>query len=297
METLLKYKLIDTKEELITNEDSSTVTFAKWAGGKTQLISQLKPLFPKEFERYFEPFAGSGAVFFYIVQNYKIKYAMLSDINKELIDAYKVLKENVNDLIKILRKHVKKHAVKPKPHYYKTRSHEIGLMSATERAARFIYLNKTCYNGLYRVNAKGKFNVPLGKLNGSSILQQDKLNKCADLLQKTILKQMSFENVLKYAHSGDFVYFDPPYYPETSGGNFTSYQKDKFLEEGHKRLFEVFKKLDAEGCLCMLSNSNTKFIKDLYTEYNQFSVKARRMINCNGNGRGKTEELVITNYN
>ena len=297
MESLLTYKQLYKQEELSNNEDSSTVTFAKWAGGKTQLISQLKPLFPKEFERYFEPFAGSGAVFFYIVQNYKIKYAMLSDINKELIDAYKVIKDNVNDLIKILRKHVKKHTITPTPYYYRIRSQEIDLMSAAERAARFIYLNKTCYNGLYRVNAKGKFNVPLGKLNGSAILQQDKLSKCADLLQKTILKRMSFENVLKYAHSGDFVYFDPPYYPETSGGNFTSYQKDKFLEEGHQRLFEVFKKLDAEGCLCMLSNSNTKFIKDLYKDYCQSIVKARRMINCNGNGRGETEELVITNYN
>ena len=297
MESLLTYKQLYKQEELSNNEDSSTVTFAKWAGGKTQLISQLKPLFPKEFERYFEPFAGSGAVFFYIVQNYKIKYAMLSDINKELIDAYKVIKDNVNDLIKILRKHVKKHTITPTPYYYRIRSQEIDLMSAAERAARFIYLNKTCYNGLYRVNAKGKFNVPLGKLNGSAILQQDKLSKCADLLQKTILKRMSFENVLKYAHSGDFVYFDPPYYPEMGGGNFTSYQKDKFLEEGHQRLFEVFKKLDAEGCLCMLSNSNTKFIKDLYKDYCQSIVKARRMINCNGNGRNETEELVITNYN
>ena len=294
METLLKYKFI---EEQITKEDSSTITFAKWAGGKTQLISQLKPLFPKKIERYFEPFVGSGAVFFYISQNYKIKYAMLSDINEELIDAYKVIKDNVDILIKILRKHVKKHSVTPKAYYYRTRSQEIDLMSAIERAARFIYLNKTCYNGLYRVNAKGKFNVPLGKLNGSAILQQDKLNKCAELLQKTILKRMSFENILKYAHSGDFVYFDPPYYPKTSGGNFTSYQKDKFLEEEHKKLFEVFKTLDANGCLCMVSNSNTKFIKDLYKDYRQSIVKARRMINCNGNGRGETEELVITNYN
>ena len=297
MESLLEYKQSPIKEELTNNEDSSTVTFVKWAGGKSQLINQLKPLFPKKFDRYFEPFVGSGAVFFYISQNYKIKYAMLSDVNEELIDAYQVIKDDVNALIKILRKHVNKHTVTPKPYYYRIRSKEIDLMSATERAARLIYLNKTCYNGLYRVNAKGKFNVPLGKLNGSAVLQQDKLSKCAELLQKTILKRMSFENVLRYAHSGDFVYFDPPYYPETSGGNFTSYQKDKFLEQEHEKLFKIFKKLDDKGCLCMLSNSSTKFIKDLYKNYNRNIVKARRMINCNGNGRGKTEELVITNYN
>ena len=292
MEALLK---LDVKEELINNEDNSTVTFVKWAGGKTQLIDQLKPLFPKRIERYFEPFVGSGAVFFYIAQNFTLKYAMLSDINKELINVYRVIRNDVKSLMNLLRKHTKKHQVTPNAYYYNIRSQEIKHILPSERAARFIYLNKTCYNGLYRVNAKNKFNVPLGISENPAILQENKLIKCSKLLQNVSLKQMSFDKTINYIKSGDFIYLDPPYHP--NGNNFTSYQKDKFLEDEHKKLFEIFKELDTKGCLCMVSNSNTKFIKDLYEEYNQNMVKARRMINCNGNGRGETEELVITNYN
>jgi len=295
MESLLKYKLIDKKEELITNEDGSTITFVKWAGGKSQLINQLRLLFPKKIERYFEPFVGSGAVFFYLAQNYTLNYAMLSDINKELINTYRVIRDDVKNLINLLRKHTKKHQVTPNAYYYNVRSQEIKHMLPSERAARFVYLNKTCYNGLYRVNAKNKFNVPLGISENPAILQEDKLIKCSKLLQNVSLKQMSFDKTVNYVKSGDFIYLDPPYHP--NGNNFTSYQKDKFLEEEHKKLFEIFKKLDAKGCLCMVSNSNTKFIKDLYKDYFQSIVKARRMINCNGNGRGETEELVITNNN
>ena len=297
METLLKYKLIDTEEEPITNEDNSTVTFVKWAGGKSQLISQLKPLLPKKVNRYFEPFVGGGAMFFYLAQNYSISYVMLSDINLELINVYRVIRDDVKNLIMLLRKHAKKHRVTPKAYYYNIRSQEMKDASHIERAARFVYLNKTCYNGLYRVNAKNKFNVPIGSSENPAILQEDKLIRCSKLLENASLKLMSFDKISNYAEYGNFVYLDPPYYPAIKGKNFTSYQKNKFMEEEHKKLFEVFKKLDAKGALCMLSNSNTKFIKDLYKEYNQTIVKSRRMINCNGNGRGETEELVIDNYN
>ena len=300
METLLEYKQVIPKkieEELSYNEDNSTVTFVKWAGGKSQLISQLKPLLPKKINRYFEPFVGGGAMFFYLTQNYNISYAMLSDINLELINVYRVIRDDVKNLIMLLRKHAKKHHVTPKAYYYNIRSQEMKDASHIERAARFVYLNKTCYNGLYRVNAKNKFNVPIGSSENPSILQEDKLIRCSKLLENASLKLMSFDKISNYAENGDFVYLDPPYYPAIKGKNFTSYQKNKFMEEEHKNLFEVFKKLDAKGALCMLSNSNTKFIKDLYKEYNQTIVKSRRMINCNGNGRGETEGLVITNYN
>ena len=297
MESLLDYKQVYVKEEVVNNEDSSTVTFVKWAGGKSQLINQLKPLFPKKIDRYFEPFVGSGAVFFFVAQKYNPSCAVLSDINKELINTYRVIRDDVKSLINLLRKHAKKHHVTPKAYYYNIRSQEVKDAPHIERAARFVYLNKTCYNGLYRVNAKNKFNVPIGSSENPAILQEDKLIRCSKLLENASLKFMSFDKISNYAEYDDFVYLDPPYYPNGNGSNFTSYQKDKFLEEEHEKLFEVFKKLDSKGCLCMLSNSNTKFIKDLYKEYNQTIVKARRMINCNGNGRGETEELVVTNYN
>ncbi|MFW6233726.1 MAG: DNA adenine methylase [Nanoarchaeota archaeon] len=270
--------------------------FVKWAGGKGQLLEQFKPLFPKKFNKYFEPFVGSGAVFFYIVQNFKFKKIIISDINKELINAYEIIKSDVERLIVELKQHKEYHLVEGKKYYLIIRATNPNDLPALERAARFIYLNKTCFNGLYRVNSKGKFNVPMGAYKNPDIVQEDRLRLVSELLKDVIIKVISFEKIINLAKKEDFIYFDPPYYPLKKGKSFTTYTKDIFLEKEQKKLAEVFKKLDKKGCFVMLSNSDTKFIKDLYSDYNIHLVQATRMINCNGDKRGKINEIVVTNY-
>jgi DNA adenine methylase len=268
------------------------IGFIKWAGGKRQLLEQFKPYFPKKIERYFEVFVGGGAVLFYIIKTYKPKYVFISDINEELINCYKVIKENVEELIESLKEYKKKHN---KEIYYEVRAKDPKLLSNISRAGRFIYLNKTCFNGLYRVNSKGDFNVPIGSYKNPAIYQEEELREISKLLKKVKMKVRSFEKITKQARKEDFIYFDPPYYP-LKKSSFTTYTKGNFLEDEQKQLREVFGKLDKKGCKIMLSNSNTKFIKDLYEGYKRRFVKANRMINCNGNGRGKIKEVVITNY-
>jgi DNA adenine methylase len=266
-------------------------TFIKWAGGKTQLISQLSAFMPSKFNNYLEPFLGSGAVFFFVEKQHGSK-AILSDSNEELINAFKVVKEHPNELLPLLSEHKKNHS---KEYYYKIRGQETSGLNDAELAARFIYLNKTCFNGLYRVNSKGKFNVPIGSYKNPEIYSENTLLSASRLLKKATLKVMPFEDVTAYAHDGDFVYFDPPYYP-ISKTSFTSYTKDSFGETEHKRLSKVYSTLNKKGCLLMLSNSDADFIKGLYAGFNQITVKARRSINCIATGRGKINELLVTNY-
>lgn len=270
--------------------------FVKWAGGKGQLLDQLEPLFPKKFNRYLEPFLGSGAVFFYIIQKYSPKEIIISDINEELINSYEVIRDNVKELIIELKQHKEYHMAEGKKYYLTIRATDPKTLPKLERAARFIYLNKTCFNGLYRVNLKGKFNVPMGSYKNPDIVQEEKLELVSKMLKKVKIKVMSFEKILSLAKTGDFIYFDPPYYPLKKGKSFTTYTKNSFLEKEQKKLFNIFKKLDKKGCSLMLCNSDTKFIKDLYADYNINFVKAKRMINCNGKKRGKINEVVITNY-
>jgi len=264
--------------------------FVKWAGGKGQLLEQFEPLLPKKFNRYIEPFVGSGAVFFYIIQKYNPKEIIISDINEELINAYEIIKTDAERLIVELKQHKEYHLAEGKKYFLTIRATNPKDLPDLERAARFIYLNKTCFNGLYRVNSKGKFNVPMGSYKNPDIVQEDRIRQVSNLLKKVTIKVMSFEKVLDIAKKNDFVYFDPPYYPLKKGTSFTTYTKNDFLE------IDVFSKLDKKGCLVMESNSDTKFIKDLYTKYNIHFVKATRMINCNGDKRGKINEIVITNY-
>jgi DNA adenine methylase len=270
--------------------------FVKWAGGKGQLLEQFKPLFPKKFNRYLEPFVGSGAVFFYIIQKFKPKEIIISDINEELINTYEIVKTDVERLIVELKQHKEYHMVEGKKYYLTIRATNPNNLPALERAARFIYLNKTCFNGLYRVNSKGKFNVPMGAYKNPDIVQEDKLRLVSELLKNVTIKVMSFEKVLNLAKKGDFIYFDPPYYPLKNKKSFTTYTKDSFMEKEQELLADIFKKLDKKGCSVMLSNSDTKFIKDLYPNYNINLVQATRMINCNGAKRGKINEVVVTNY-
>lgn len=268
-------------------------TLVKWAGGKSQLLDQFSPLFPKEIKSYYEPFLGSGAVFFYIKRNYpELKNIHLSDINAELINAYTVVRDKVEQLIKVLRKHKKNHNTE---YYYQIRSLDPKELTDVESAARFIYLNKTCFNGLYRVNSKDKFNVPIGSYKNPGILKEDVLREASRLLKGVEFNVMSFEKIKDIAPKGSFIYFDPPYYP-LKKGSFTTYTKDVFLEAEQKKLAEVFRALDKKGCLLMLSNSDTAFIKNIYSKYKIHIVKAKRLINSKSEGRGAINEIVVLNY-
>lgn len=276
-------------------KNRSVPTFVKWAGGKTQLLSQFKKFFPEKFKGYLEPFVGSGAVFFYIKQKYTPKKIIISDNNEDLINAYIVVRDHLEELIGLLKKHKRNHS---KEYYYKIREMDVDNLSNVEKAARFLYLNKTCYNGLYRVNSKGKFNVPFGRYKKPNIVNEENLKRAHKLLQGVEIKHQSYEKVLDDAEVEDFIYFDPPYYPLSKTSNFVGYTKEVFLEDEQMKLARVYKKLDRKGCLVMLSNSNTEFIKKLYSYdgFKIFKVKARRAINSDARKRGPIDELVILNY-
>lgn len=268
--------------------------FIKWAGGKKQLIEQFAPFFPKKIEVYYEPFVGSGVVAFFLLErHHEIKKIYLSDINEELIITYNVVKNNIEDLIELLKKYKRNHN---KEFYYKIRSQDIKTLSKVEIAARFIYLNKTCFNGLYRVNSKGEFNVPIGDYKNPLICAEKDLRDISKFLKKDDIRVKQFYDAVKDAKEGDFIYFDPPYYPLDDKASFTKYTKEKFLDEEQKLLAKVFRELDKKGCKIMLSNSDTEFIRNLYKGYHINIVRAKRLINCDASKRGKINELVITNY-
>lgn len=270
--------------------------FVKWAGGKTMLLDQFVPLFPKKkFNRYIEPFVGSGAVFFYVMQVFKPKEVILSDINEELINTYEIIRDDVDRLVVELKQHTEYHKAEGKKYYLTIRATDPLSLPSLERAARFIYLNKTCFNGLYRVNSKGQFNVPMGDYKNPDIIQEERLRKVSALLKNVKLKVMPFEKVVRLAKKGDFIYFDPPYYP-LKKSSFTTYAKDNFLEAEQELLADIFKKLDKKGCLVMESNSETKFIKELYKDFKLHVVQAKRLINSDSSKRGAIGEYVITNY-
>ncbi len=272
--------------------------FIKWVGGKRGLLEQLLPLFPKKFNNYYEPFIGGGAVFFELYsKNLLLNKTIISDINSELITTYNVVKNNPNKLIEKLNEYKQNHT---KEFYYQIREldrkEEFANLSDIEKAARFIYLNKTCFNGLYRVNKKGFFNTPIGSYKNPNIVDSETILNASCALQNVTILNQSFEKVLNSAKKGDFIYFDPPYYPLNKTSNFTSYDSNCFLEEEQIKLFKVFKKLDKKGCFVALSNSDTSFIKELYKEYDINIVNANRFINSKSNGRGKISEVLVRNY-
>lgn len=273
--------------------------FVKWVGGKRGLLSQIIPLIPKEFNNYFEPFVGGGAMFFelYSLGLLKNKKVYLFDINSELINAYNTVKSNPMELIKSLKKFKEKHS---KEFYYEIRAwdREENFLkkSAILRATRFIYLNKTCFNGLYRVNSKGYHNVPIGNYKNPNICDEETIYSASEALQSAIILNTSYKDVLKHASKNDFVYFDPPYYPLTPTSSFTSYSEFAFLDKEQIELFEVFKKLDKKGCKIAHSNSDTDFIKDLHFEFSIINIQANRFINSKSSGRGKISEVLIRNY-
>jgi len=259
----------------------------KWAGGKRNLLKVYKKLFPKEFNNYCEPFLGSGAVFFFLHP----QKAILIDKNEELINFYEVVRDYPFELMKL----VSTYKV-DKDFYYQIRELDPKKLSKVERAARFLYLNKTAYNGLWRVNSKGKFNVPFGRYKKVQFFDRENLLRASKLLKKALIIHGDFEDILKYAKSGDFIYLDPPYYPISKTSNFRNYTSEGFSEKDHLRVYKVFKALSERGCFVMLSNSNTPYIRELYKDFVITEVFANRFINSKAEGRKPIIELVIRNY-
>lgn len=292
-EALQRYSAINIKDvegmKEVGDEPKAPYPFVKWAGGKRSIISELKDRLPVKFNNYYEPFVGGGALFFEIYST--LKKAYLSDVNFYLIMAYTVIKKDPKALIELLKKHAKNNS---DDYYYKVRAwHE--LQDPIEISARFIYLNKTCYNGLYRVNKKGEFNVPVGKYPNPNIISEENIMTCHKAFKNVQIEYKDFSEIK--ADKNDFVYFDPPYHP-TNETSFTAYSKLDFTEKDQIKLAEFAIALHHKEVKVMLSNSNTKFIKDLYKSsiFKTKVVNAPRLVNCKGNGRNAVEELLITNY-
>jgi DNA adenine methylase len=270
--------------------------FMKWVGGKQQLLTQFEPHFPSGFDRYLEPFVGGGAVFFHLWNTKRLpEQVFLFDNNEELVNAYIAVKDHVDELIQHLVVHKEHHN---KEYYYEIRAldRQPVELSDVERAARTIYLNRTCFNGLYRVNSKGQFNVPIGRYKNPSIVRQDVLQAASAALQCADIQARDFREIVDLARPGDFFYFDPPYDPVSKTANFTGYTANAFRDQDQEDLAEVFAQLAQKGCLCMLSNSHTPFILDLYRAHRIETVYAKRMVNSDANGRGAIKEVVVMNY-
>ena len=284
--------LLDTSS---VKQEVAPEPFLKWAGGKTQLLGQLDRFFPGQFKTYYEPFVGSAAAFFHLRRTRTWFPAWLADSNAELVNCYQVVRDKVQTLIPLLKNHQREHG---KHYYYNIRGQNPEALTKVQRAARLIYLNKTCYNGLHRVNAKGEFNVPMGSYSNPRIVDEETLKAASKALRDTAFYVGDFSAVLDTAVPNDLIYFDPPYY--TEGNGFTGYSvsasgKNVFRAEEHRRLLEVAKDLSARDCHVVISNSDMEYIRRLYKGFNIHVVHARRAINSNGNGRGAVTELIITN--
>lgn len=264
--------------------------FVKWAGGKTQLLPEIRRRMPESFAGYHEPFLGGGAVFFDV----RPPRARLTDLNADLIDCYRAVRDDVEGLIAELTRLAG--AGVDRESFHRVRDLDPAGLPPVARAARLIYLNKTCYNGLYRVNRAGRFNVPFGRYKNPTVCDPDNLRACAAALAGQSLEVAPFEQVLSHAAAGDFVYFDPPYQPLSATANFTSYGADGFDEDQQFKLAQTFVKLDRLGCRVMLSNSDSELIHQLYRKYRIERVAARRAINSNPGRRGPVYEVVVRNF-
>ncbi|WP_223810430.1 DNA adenine methylase [Campylobacter sp. LR291e] len=270
--------------------------FLKWAGGKRNILEFILPFVPKKFNNYFEPFLGGAALFFYLKNQgiLESKYVYLNDKNNELMNVYKVIRENPKEFLNELKKFANNHN---KEHFYKIRNLDrdkkaFGILSLYLRAARFMYLNKTCFNGLCRYNLRGEFNTPLGSYKNPKIYDESLVLNAHNALKNTFITNDDFEKSTQKAKKGDFIYFDPPYAPLNKTSSFVSYT-DNFLENEQIRLFKHFKTLDSKGIKVLQSNSNTAFISKLYKDFKIIEIKAKRAINCKSDKRGEIVELLI----
>jgi DNA adenine methylase len=267
--------------------------FLKWAGGKAQLVDELVARLPPAFDAYHEPFVGGGALFFRLVRDGRIRYATLSDLNAELVDAFVAIRDSVDEVIDELSWY---------PHsrefYYELRAQDPSCLDGVVRAARMIYLNKTGYNGLYRVNRRGQFNVPFGRYKAPTYLDAANLRAVSLALQAVPIVCAPFASVLDRAQPGDLVYFDPPYVPLSSTARFTAYQAGGFSLDDQRHLRDLCRELTRRGVSVLVSNSDTPLVRDLYAgpPFAVGEVRAHRAINSAGDRRGKLTELVVTNY-
>lgn len=266
----------------------------KWAGGKRQLINEIERFIPEHYSTYYEPFVGGGALLFHIQPN----KAVINDVNEELMNLYTIVKDNVDELIKDLEKHEN-----TKEYYYKMREldrdkERYSKLTNIERASRIHFLNKTCFNGMFRVNQQGEFNVPFGRYTNPDIINKATLKAVSKYFNKSNIKLLNcdFEEALKGIRKGSFVYFDPPYDPISDSSSFTGYAKGGFDREEQKRLKKLCDKLNDRGVKFLLSNSTTEFILELYKDYSLEIIQARRVINSNPDLRGEVDEVLVRNY-
>lgn len=301
-----------------TNMLKDTVTpFLKWVGGKRQLLKKFRDYYPNELLEgktvdYCEPFLGGGAVYFDLINNFSLGKVFLNDINTDLINVYQVVKEDIDELISQLKKledeYISLNEDKRKEFYYSVRENfnqnSDTKTELVKRAIQFIFLNRTCYNGLYRLNSKGKFNVPAGRYKNPTITNEPNLRKLNALFLNVQFTNKNFIFLRKFtSEKKTFFYFDPPYRPLSSTANFTNYNQHVFTDENQHQLYEIFKYLDKQDHLVMLSNSDPKnsdpgddFFDTLYKDYNIYRVPARRMVNSNPHKRGEINEIIVTNY-
>lgn len=282
----------------MTSKDPLVSPILKWVGGKRQLLDNIRPLIPK-YSTYYEPFIGGGAVFF----SEQPKKAIINDSNKELINVYRVIKESPEELIQSLQIHEKNNEDRREEYFYEVRAldrnkSEYNKLSNIEKAARVIYLNKTCYNGLFRVNNSGEFNAPWGNYKKPNIINMQTIRSMNLFLNKADVKicEGDYAEALKGIRKGSFVYFDPPYMPISSSSSFTGYTAGGFGEEEQKRLKQICDMLHKKGVYFLLSNSSCEFIKELYGDYKVEVVKAKRNINSVSSKRGAIDEVLIRNY-
>lgn len=293
----------DLRDVVENHKNIKARPFVKWVGGKRQLLKQFKELdlyppglFDPTKNTYYEPFVGGGAVFLDLLP----ENAVLSDMNNELVITYNVVKDDVERLIEKLKLHQNKNN---KEYFLKVRAQNINRLSDVGVAARMIYLNRTCFNGLYRVNRSGGFNVPFSGYKNPSICDEENLRKLSNALKNIKIKYQDYKKTVENAKKGDFIYFDPPYAPLSPTSSFTSYTKDGFGEQQQTELRDIFYKLHKKGCFVMLSNSDSDFINKIYGELAVKDLKikvnklgANRMINSNASKRGKIKEILVINY-
>lgn len=276
-------------------ESKLVVPFLKWVGGKRKLIPEIKKMLPGGLSKYtyYEPFVGGGALLF----DLQPTQAVINDSNEELINVYTVIRDHPKELIDELKKH------KNIPEYfYEIRSMDrkpiFNNISNIERASRIIYLNKTCYNGLYRVNNSGKFNSPFGKYKNPNIVNESVIKAVSNYLNNAQVEilNVDYEVALRNVSKNAFVYLDPPYHPISKSSNFTGYVRGGWGEKDQLRLRDICNNLNKKGVKFLLSNSSSDFIKEIYDEYNIHTVRASRSINSDSSKRGKVDELLIRNY-
>lgn len=272
--------------------------FMKWVGGKGQLVPQLSEHLPRHYDRYFEPFLGGGALFFAL----QPKRSFINDINKNLMGAYLNIKGRPQEVISYLCNLAEQYSgmdeERRKVFFYEVRErfNKEQNPKSLEKTVDLIFLNKTCFNGMYRENSKGGFNVPFGDYKNPTICNAENILAVSKLLKETAIASIDFESAVKDAKAGDFIYFDPPYHPLNATSSFTSYSADDFSAKDQEHLRDMFADLDRRGCFVMLSNSDTPFIESLYEGFSKHRVLAARAINSKASGRGKISEILVTNY-